>query len=126
MALTIAILVVGLGLVFWLRSARRAFVVTVKNCEVTLEKGAMPGAMLSDFRSALAKVSSGSVEGHFEEGGLRVVASGDVDELTEQRLRNIARLYPIASFRASRAPEHRALKATGILALFSFLRSRDE
>ena len=126
MAVTIVILVVGLGLVFWLRSQRRAFVVAVKNGEVSVRKGFMPGAMLSDFRSALSKVSSGSVEGHFEEGGLRVSSAGEIDEFTEQRLRNIARLYPISSFRASRAPEQKALKATGILALFSFLRSRDE
>jgi len=125
MAVTIVILVVGLGLVLWLRSARRAFVVTVTNGEVSLRKGSMPGAMLSDYRAALAKVSSGSVEGHFEEGGLRVVSSGDIDEFTEQRLRNIARLYPVASFRASRGPEQRALKATGVLALFSFFRSRE-
>lgn len=125
MAITIAILVVGLGVVLWLRAGRRAFVVTVSNGEVTVRKGWMPGAMLSDFRAALAKVGSGSVEGHFEEGGLRVVASGGIDEFTEQRLRNIARLYPLASFRASRAPEQKALKATGVLALFAFLRSRE-
>lgn len=116
---TLAIIVVGLAVVFWLRRSRRAFALRVTNGAVTVVGGWLPGPMLADYRSALRAVSSGSVEGHFEEGGLRVTALGGVDEHVEQRLRNIARLYPLAAFRASTRAERRALKATAGLAVAS-------
>ncbi len=120
----LVVLAIGAAIVLWLRSQRRAFVVVVTNGEVTVRSGWMPGAMLSDFRAALKSVPSGKVVGHFEEGGLRVVASGAIDEFVEQRLRNIARLYPIGSFRASRAPEAEAAKTTGFFAFLTLLFSR--
>lgn len=123
---TLAILVVGIAVVLWLRRSRRAFAVRVTKGDVRVVGGWLPGPMLADYRSALRGVSSGSVEGHFEEGGLRVVASGGVDEFTEQRLRNIARLYPLAAFRASTRAERRALKATAGLAVMSALSERSE
>ncbi|MBE2249813.1 MAG: DUF3634 family protein [Myxococcus sp.] len=116
---TLAIIVAGLAVVFWLRRSRRAFALRVTNGAVTVVGGWLPGPMLADYRSALRAVSSGSVEGHFEEGGLRVTASGGLDEHVEQRLRNIARLYPLAAFRASTRAERRALKATAGLAVAS-------
>lgn len=121
----LVVVAVGLVVVWWLRRGRRAFVLSVSDGVVSVRSGWLPGAMLQDYQVALKGVRRGDVAGHFEEGGLRVVAGGEIDEFTEQRLRNIARLYPIASFRRSRKPEERALKATGLLALFSFLRSRD-
>lgn len=123
---TLAIIVVGLAVVFWLRRSRRAFALRVTNGAVTVVGGWLPGPMLADYRSALRTVSSGSVEGHFEEGGLRVTASGGIDEFVEQRLRNIARLYPLATFRASTRAERRALKATAGLAVMSALSERSE
>jgi len=116
---TLAIIVAGLAVVFWLRRSRRAFALRVTNGAVTVVGGWLPGPMLADYRSALRGAPRGSVEGHFEEGGLRVTASGGLDEHVEQRLRNIARLYPLAAFRASTRAERRALKATAGLAVAS-------
>ncbi|MER2561303.1 MAG: DUF3634 family protein [Myxococcaceae bacterium] len=121
----LVVIAVGLALVLWLRRGRRAFVVRVVNGELRVVRGWLPGPMLADYRSALRGLS-GSVEGHFEEGGLRVTVSGGIDEFVEQRLRNIARLYPLASFRASRSAERQVLRGTAAVALMTAVARRDE
>lgn len=122
---TLIVIAVGVAVVLWLRRGRRAFVVHVQNGELRVVSGWLPGPMLADYRSALRGLS-GSVEGHFEEGGLRVTVAGGIDEFVEQRLRNIARLYPLASFRASRKAEHQVLRGTAAVALMSAVARRDE
>jgi hypothetical protein len=121
---TLAIVAVGVALFLWLRRSRRAFALEVRDGIVVHVAGWLPGAMLADYRSALRAVTRGTVEGHLEEGGLRVTGSGDVDEFTLQRLRNIARLYPLAGLRASRAPEHQVAKAAATAAVVSTLTER--
>jgi hypothetical protein len=71
--------------------------------------------MLADYRSALRQVREAVVEGHREEGGLQV--TGDLDDFTMQRLRNIARLYPVGAFRASTRSERKAMQATAVAGL---------
>ena len=56
---TLAIIVVGLAVVWWLRRSRRAFTLRVTNGAVTVVGGWLPGPMLADYRSALRTVSSG-------------------------------------------------------------------
>lgn len=122
---TVLILAAGLGLFLFLRRGRRAFSLSVRAGEVTVVSGWLPGPMLADYRSALRDVPRGTVEGHFEEHGLRVTVSDSIDEFVEQRLRNIARLYPLSAFRASRTAEGRVLKATAAAGLWSLFSSRD-
>ena len=124
--LTALVIAAGLGVILFLRRGRRAFALSVRAGEVTLISGWLPGPMLADYRSALREVVRGSVEGHFEEGGLRVTTSDSIDELVEQRLRNIARLYPLSSFRASRTAERQVAKATVGAAVMSLFTSRSE
>ncbi|MBM4784111.1 MAG: DUF3634 family protein [Archangiaceae bacterium] len=121
----LVILAVGIAVVLWLRRGRRAFAVRVVNGELRVVGGWLPGPMLADYRSALRGLT-GLVEGHFEEGGLRVTVSGGIDEFVEQRLRNIARLYPMATFRASRKAEQQVLRGTAAVALMSAAARRDD
>lgn len=121
----LVIVAVGIAVVLWLRSGRRAFVLRAVNGELRVVSGWLPGPMLADYRSALRGLT-GSVEGHFEEGGLRVTVSGGIDEFVEQRLRNIARLYPLASFRASRKAEQQVLRGTAAVAVMSAIVRRDD
>jgi hypothetical protein len=113
--LTLIIVVAGLGLVWWLRHSRRQFRLVVREGTVTVTHGWLPGPMLADYRSALRQVRQAVVEGHREEGGLRV--TGDLDDFTMQRLRNIARLYPVGAFRASTRSERKAMQATAVAGL---------
>ncbi|MDX2009934.1 MAG: DUF3634 family protein [Myxococcaceae bacterium] len=99
----IVLLVVGVSAFFWLQRARRQFRLVVREGEVTVTHGWLPGPMLADYRSVLRNVPRAVVEGLREEGGVRI--GGDVDDFTLQRLRNIAALYPVSAFRASRRPE---------------------
>lgn len=124
--LTALIVAAGVALILFLRRGRRAFALSVRAGEVTLTSGWLPGPMLADYRSALRDVARGTVEGHFEEGGLRVTTSDSIDELVEQRLRNIARLYPLSSFRASRVAERQVAKATAGAAVVSLFSSHSE
>jgi len=55
-----------------------------------------------------------------------IAVSGGIDEFVEQRLRNIARLYPLASFRASRSAERQVLRGTAAVALMTAVARRDE
>lgn len=116
---TALVIAVGVVVFFVLRRGRRAFVLRVRDGEVTVASGWLPGPMLADFRSALRGIASGAVVGHREEGGVRVTTSGDIDEGVEQRLRNITRLYPLGTMRASRANEARVAKATVTAALIT-------
>jgi hypothetical protein len=111
----VIILVVGAAGFFWLQRSRRQFRLVVRDGHVTVTHGWLPGPMLADYRSALRSVSHAVVEGHREEGGVRI--GGDVDDFTLQRLRNIAALYPVGAFRASRRPEQRVAKATVVAAV---------
>ena len=90
----ILILIVGVTLAMYLITRNYAeFVVTIENGKIIKQTGRMPSKMLSDFESALSGVKSGKVLGNKSGSGLRLSFRGDINEFTEQRLRNIVGLY---------------------------------
>ena len=110
----IAIIVVGAAAYFWLRRRRELFVLSVRDGRVVVLRGSAPGTLLSDFAAALKGVRRGTLYVRKEEGGARLSTSG-IDAWVEQRLRNILRIYPLSSLRASRDPERNVL-----VRMFSF------
>ncbi|MBV1910301.1 MAG: DUF3634 family protein [Kangiellaceae bacterium] len=69
------------------------FLITIENGEIIKQKGRIAPKLLNDFKPALSGVRSGKVIGNKYERGIKLTFRGDIDEFTEQRLRNIVGLY---------------------------------
>lgn len=106
--LAIALLAAGLLAFFWLQRQRELVVVSVRAGRVHRVRGNAPGTLLSDFERAVKHIGHGTIRVLKEEAAARLTTSG-IDEPTEQRLRNIVRLYPLSSLRASTEPERKVL-----------------
>lgn len=109
--LALVVLAVGFAVFFWLQRQRDIVVVSVRDGRVHRVRGSAPGTLLSDFEAAVRGVRSGTIRVRKEEHAARLSTSG-IDEFTEQRLRNILRLYPLSSLRASTEAERSVLRHT--------------
>lgn len=107
--IALALVVAAFAAYFWLQRQREIVVVSVRQGTVRPLRGTAPGTLLSDFQRAVAHVGHGTIRVHKEEDAARLTTSG-IDAPTEQRLRNILRLYPLSSLRASREAERSVLQ----------------
>jgi hypothetical protein len=100
---TIAVLGV-LGL-WWFTRQGDLFCLSVRGGKTLLVRGRAPGGFVSEARAvvARARVKSGTIRGVKTEHGGRLIVSGDIDERTEQQLRNLFALYPASQLRKAPA-----------------------
>lgn len=99
------------ALIAWLLLSRSGelFCVSVRGGRALVVRGRIPQALLNDLADALANEPGAvTIRAHRDASGARLQASG-VDEFTEQRLRNIFRLYPVSNLSAAPAPARRSL-----------------
>lgn len=104
------------------------FVLSWRKGELRLVRGAIPAALKHDLADALSrmKVSACTVKAKREERGARLTASG-IDDFSEQRLRNIFQIYPVATLRAAKKPEaNRFLRFFGFASLLWLFGRRDD
>jgi hypothetical protein len=91
------VLIVG----FWaFTRSRTLFVLSVRDGRVLVVRGRIPGRLLQELRDVVSRppVRRATIKAWASEDGGHLSASG-VDEGTEQRLRNVFRLFPIAQLR---------------------------
>jgi hypothetical protein len=92
------------GIILFLAArARELFCLSVRDGRVLVVRGRIPGTLLSDIRDVVGQplVRRATILAVKEEGGARLVMSGDIDEGRKQRLRNTFHLYPLANLRAA-------------------------
>jgi hypothetical protein len=106
----VLVLVAALVLYFWASRARELFCLSVRNGQVLVVRGRIPGTLLSDIRDVVSKPAIGraTIRAVKAESGAQIVCSG-VDDGRAQRLRNIFRLYPVSNLRAAPAISDRTL-----------------
>ena len=104
-------LVVILGIAWWASRANELFYVSVRDGRVLVVRGAVPQALLNDFKAAVQKplVKRGSIKCVKTQAGGQIYAGGDIDDFTLQRLRNIFRIYPVSNLRAAEVNGKRTL-----------------
>jgi uncharacterized protein DUF3634 len=100
--------IVLVAFLWWAQRSRELFLVSFRDGRALVVRGRIPGALLSDFKDALsrAQVKRATVRGLREDHGSQLRMSG-VDEWTEQRLRNIFRVYPVSNLRAATVDRQR-------------------
>lgn len=102
MAVPILLLLsIVVALVFIARS-RELFRISIRAGEQTVERGYVPSGLLSDFAGVVRSVESGEIRARKAPDQVHLEFSGDIDEQTAQRLRNVFGLYPAARLRAPR------------------------
>jgi hypothetical protein len=102
------IIIVGL---LWRSSRQRElFFLSVREERVLLVRGRIPQPLLNDFHDVVRRggVRRGSIRVYRDEGGAALRTSG-LDEGSEQRLRNILRVYPVSNLRVAPAEKERTL-----------------
>jgi hypothetical protein len=106
----VAVVLVLLGLLWWAQRARELFLVSVRDGHLLVVRGRIPAALLNDFRDALGRSQArrATVRALREPNGAQLVTRG-LDDWTEQRLRNIFRVYPISNLRTAPVMERRSL-----------------
>jgi hypothetical protein len=124
-----ALLAVG-ALVAWLvlERSNELFVLSFRDGEARLVRGAAPGLLRRDLSDALRqmKVKRSTVRVVKTAQGARLTASG-IDDFQAQRLRNILQLFPVSQLRSGTAPaQNRLLRFFGFSALLWLLGSREE
>lgn len=99
MWLPILAVLVLVGVWAYTRS-RTLFVLSVRDGRILVVRGRIPGRLLQEFRDVVSRppVRSATIKAWASEDGGHLTASG-VDEGTEQRLRNVFRLFPISQLR---------------------------
>jgi rhodanese-related sulfurtransferase len=104
-------LVAGLLIfLWWAHRARELFLISVRDGRALVVRGHIPGSLLSDFKDALAraKVHRATLRALREDNGAQLAVRG-VDEWTEQRLRNIFRVYPLSNLRSATDGERKTI-----------------
>jgi hypothetical protein len=86
---------------WWFTRSREIFCLSVRDGELLVVRGRIPGGLLSDIRTAVARppILRATIRGVAGEHKASLRFSGDVDEGRQQRLRNIFALYPAAQLR---------------------------
>jgi hypothetical protein len=99
MTWAVAAVLIVVGLWAFTRS-RTLFVLSVRDGRVLVVRGRIPGRLLQELRDVVSRppVRRATIRAWASEDGGHLSASG-VDEGTEQRLRNVFRLYPISQLR---------------------------
>jgi len=69
------------------------FLIAIENGKIIKRKGRIPPKMLNDFENAVSGVKSGRVPGNKSGRNIKLSFKGNINEFTEQRLRNIVGLY---------------------------------
>lgn len=99
------LLLVGVPLFWWLRTANRLFLLQVAEGKVTFRRGRIPPSLLRELadvfegtrvRGTLACVRDGDAP--------RLVPKGEFDAGTLQQARNVVGRYPLARIRAGASP----------------------
>lgn len=99
------LLVLGVLGIWWFTRTGELFCLSVRRDKVLLVRGRAPGGFIAEARAvvARARVTRGTIRGLKTERGGRLVVSGDIDERTEQQLRNLFSLYPASQLRQAPA-----------------------
>lgn len=104
------------------------FCLSWRKGELRLVRGAIPPALKNDLADALTrmKVDSCTIKAKREEQGARLTAPG-LDDFSEQRLRNIFQIYPVATLRSAQQPQHnKLLRFFGFASLVWIFGRRDD
>lgn len=104
------------------------FCLSWRKGELRLVRGAIPAALKNDLADALTrmKVESCTIKAKKEEQGARLTAAG-LDDFSEQRLRNIFQIYPVATLRSAKQPENnKLLRFFGFASLLWIFGRRDD
>ncbi|MDP2274359.1 MAG: DUF3634 family protein [Archangium sp.] len=122
------VVVVALGLFFWLQRSAELFSLSWRNGELRLVRGRIPAMLKGDLAEALTqmRIARCNVTARKEERGARLLVSG-MDDFAAQRLRNIFQLYPMSQLRAANAPQHgRLLRWVGFSSLVWLFGRRED
>lgn len=103
MWLYIAIGAAVLLFLLWSARANELFFVSVREGKTLLVRGRITRSLLDDLTEAVQRppVRRGTIRAVLTPGSAQLYGSGDIDELLEQRLRNIFRLHPAAMLRSA-------------------------
>jgi len=92
--ITVVILLI---LALLLRSNRiftvTVFVVTVQNGKIANSKGNISQTLIQDLTKTIGNVGKGEIIGHRDGKTVHLKFRGDIDDFTQQRIRNIVGLY---------------------------------
>lgn len=98
-----ALFLCSLGLFLWLLArSRELFRVSIRDGKPRLTRGYAPVGLLNDFGSAVRHVERATLRAYRAGDFARLELSGQIDENTAQRLRNLLSLYPLARLRSPR------------------------
>jgi hypothetical protein len=98
---TIPLVAAGLLLFFYVVSRlNELFLLSVRNGKVIVVRGRVPAGFLSDVKTIVRGVKSGTIRAVKNEGHARITTSG-LGENIEQRLRNAFSTYPASRLRAA-------------------------
>lgn len=123
----VLVIAVALGLFVWFQRTTELFTLSWRNGELRLVRGCIPPMLRSDLAQALTqmRVARCHLTARKEDQGARL--SGNLDDFSLQRLRNIFQLYPVAQLRAATAPAHgRLLRWLGLASLVWLFGRRDD
>ncbi|GAB1265550.1 hypothetical protein NBRC116493_29090 [Aurantivibrio infirmus] len=89
----IVLLVVIVGVIYLLNRSAAVFQLTVENGEITKTKGNISNRLISEFETALSKHDQGKIIASKSSRDIRLSFSGNMNEFTQQRIRNIFGIY---------------------------------
>ncbi len=89
----IVLLVVIVGVIYLLNRSAAVFQLTVENGEITKTKGNISNKLISEFETALSKHDQGKIIGSKSLRDIRLSFSGNINEFSQQRVRNIFGIY---------------------------------
>src|SRR5258706_11997553 len=84
---------------WWLSRQAELFHISVRGGKLLLVRGRIPQGLLNDLKRVLAHTERGTLRAHKHQGGARLSCSGEIDDGTQQQLRNVFGLYPVAKLR---------------------------
>lgn len=103
------VLIAALIAYIWTSRARELFCLSVRDGQVLVVRGRIPGGLLSDIRDVISKptVARATIRATKHEHGARLSVSGGIDEGRAQRLRNISSggCSPVSREVGDEAPE---------------------
>src|SRR5436190_1180754 len=99
MAMLLVLVLLLVLLVWGAGRARELFRIDIVDGHLRVVRGHAPTALLNDFGPVVRGVKRGTIIATKTQDSAHISCSGEVDEGTAQRLRNIFGLYPIAKLR---------------------------